>query len=649
MCDLRRCTEAELVKLAERLRGRIVSVTEKNGGHLAANLGAVELTIALHRVFDFSVDRIVFDVSHQCYSHKLLSGRDGVRFGSMRKSGGYSGYCDASESDCDPFTSGHGGAALSSALGLAVARDRLGGCEHVVALIGDGSLSCGLTQEAFQHVAAATDRLIIIVNDNGYAIDRTVGAWAKQLAGKDKWNAFNALYELEYVGPIDGHNFSELIPTLENGKNAKRPVLMHIRTQKGRGHRLAEHFPAEFHSVCSAAANQTEKHSYGDALGSYLCQFAAKDPSIVAVTAAMGRGTGLDKFAKQFPHRFFDVAMAEGHALTFSAGLAKRGLHPVCAIYSTFAQRAVDNFFHDVCLQNLPVILCLDRAGLACFDGDTHHGLFDMALFSGFQNCLMAQPSSLEEFRHILWTALKLNRPVVIRYGRGAVGNLPPSSERPKQIEIGRAEIVRSGDDISIWALGQRRLEQALEIAAMLERSGISTEVVDGRFIKPIDKKTLTESAKRRLLISMEDHIATGGFGSLLLLELSTMSLAANFMAVAWPLPVGFADSSGVLEERCGQSVKQIFAKILHRWNGLVCGKSAGVNENGAETHRREDDVQQHEVDLGSIGEDGLADEDKFDDAQGSTACFVETSRHEEHAKNEINNCDGDDPHARRQ
>ncbi|MDR2668057.1 MAG: 1-deoxy-D-xylulose-5-phosphate synthase, partial [Puniceicoccales bacterium] len=615
VCDLRRCTESEFVKLAERLRRRIIAVAEENGGHLASNLGAVELSIALHSVFDISVDRIVFDVSHQCYAHKLLSGRDGARFTSMRKSGGYGGYCDCRESDCDPFTSGHGGAALSAALGLAVGRDKSNGSCHVVAVLGDGSLSCGLTQEAFQHVTTATSRLIVVINDNGYAIDQSVGAWAKHLSESNLiWNAFRNLYGLDYFGPVDGHDFGQLIPALELAKMAERPVLVHIKTQKGRGHRLAERAPNEFHSLCPRkrdGISLTAENSYADALGLNLCQLAARDPSIVAVSAAMAMGTGLDKFAKQFPDRFFDVAMAEGHALTFAAGLAKGGLKPICAIYSTFAQRAVDNFFHDICLQNLPVILCLDRAGLSCFDGDTHHGLFDMALFSSFQNCIVAQPSSLEGFGSMLRGAIQWQRPAVIRYGRGVAGTLPSAAELPRAVSVGSAEVIVDGEDISLWALGQRRVEQAMELAKLLKLKGISAEVVDGRFAKPIDRKTLAKSSQRKLLISMEDHVATGGFGSQLSMELSAMCLAVNFMAVAWPMPVGFAESNAILERRCGQTTEQIFAKIILRWNELVRRKSSRMDKERAEAHGGEDDVQQHEIHLGRIGEDGLADEDK--------------------------------------
>jgi 1-deoxy-D-xylulose-5-phosphate synthase len=545
--------------LARDLRRRIVEAVERNGGHLASNLGAVELTIALHRVFDLPRDRLLWDVSHQCYAHKLLSGRDGERFRKIRRDGGYCGYCDAKESPYDLFTVGHGGTALSAALGLAVARDLRKGKEHVVALLGDGSLSCGLTQEALQQIPRRTGRLIIVLNDNGYAIDALAGAWADGLAGGAKCNVFSDFFGLAYRGEVDGHDFDELLPALEWAKNCSRPVLVHVRSQKGRGHRAAEDDPVRFHNIAVAGPPPTA-HSYGDALGFHLCELAAANPAIVAVTAAMGLGTGLRPFAERFPDRFFDVSIAEGHAITFAAGLARGGLRPLCAIYSSFAQRAVDNWFHDVCLQNLPVVLCMDRAGLSCADGDTHHGLFDIALFSGFPNCTFAQPSSLADFWGLLEVAFRRSGPFLIRYRRGISGMI---GSGPSALAVGRAAKIREGEDVSLWALGQRRLEQALELANLLEEQTISAEVVDGRFVVPLDRDLLAQSARRRLLVSLEDHVGAGGFGSHLLRGLQSCPHRPNFLPIAWPFPVGFAESDEILEKRWGQSTEQIFEKIL--------------------------------------------------------------------------------------
>jgi 1-deoxy-D-xylulose-5-phosphate synthase len=529
----------------------------------------VELTIALHRVFNFFRDRLVWDVSHQCYAHKLLTGRDGERFDKIRRAGGYSGYCDAKESPCDIFSAGHGGTALSSALGLAVARDRKKGDAHVMALLGDGSLSCGLTQEALQQVASRTGRLIVILNDNGYAIDGSLGSWANGLVRTKRHNVFTDFYGLAYRGKVDGHDFNELLPALEWAKGYGRPVLIHAVTRKGRGHREAEKDPIRFHSIAPAYCDlsSAKTHSYGDMLGQQLCRLAAADPSIVAVTAAMGLGTGLRPFAERFPDRFFDVSMAESHAITFAAGLARGGLRPICAIYSPFAQRAVDNWFHDVCLQNLPVILCMDRAGLSCSDGDTHHGLFDIALFSNFPNCIFAQPSSLADFCGLLGAALRVGGPFLIRYQRGAAG-LPTGIPTP--MEIGRARKIREGKDVSLWALGQRRLEQAQELAVLLAERHVGAEVVDARFIVPLDRELLVRSARRRLLVSLEDHVIPGGFGSHLLHELQNYPLRPDFLPIGWPFPVGFAESEKILEERCCQSTEQLLEKIFARQKKLI-------------------------------------------------------------------------------
>jgi 1-deoxy-D-xylulose-5-phosphate synthase len=577
----------DLEELARTFRRRIIAHVEQNGGHLASNLGVVELTIALHRIFDFPEDRLVFDVSHQCYVHKLLSGRGGECFDRMRRTGGYSGYCDAQESPFDPFTAGHGGTALSSALGLAVARDLRKDGGHVVALIGDGSLSCGLTMEALQHVAGATERLIVVLNDNGHSIDRGVGAVAEhllELAGAKNSRRppclFRDIHGLEYIGPVDGHDFSSLLPSLTRAKLSPKPVLVHVCTEKGRGHLRAQATPANFHGVTVAGNDGSSfqgKDTYSEVFGRCLCALAEKDPRIVAVTAAMGQGTGLQPFLEKFPDRFFDVGIAEGHALTFAAGLARGGLRPVCAIYSPFIHRAVDNFFHDICLQNLPVVLCMDRAGLSCSDGDTHHGLFDIALLAGFPNVTFAQPASLDELGPLLSAALRVPGPFAMRYPRGVAGNFVPAENPPHPLEMGRATVLRRGSDLTIWALGQRRLEQALELAKILEKQKISTEVVNARFICPIDRVQLERSGRCGLVVAMEDHVAAGGFGSLLRMELHALDVRAEFLSISWPMPVGFAEDNGTLELRHGQSTEQVLEKIL-RAHGHF-GRSAGPTE----------------------------------------------------------------------
>jgi 1-deoxy-D-xylulose-5-phosphate synthase len=445
--EIREYDWEKLERLAENFRRHILEVTLKNGGHLASNLGVVELTIALHRVFDFPPDCLIFDVSHQCYTHKLLTGR-GPLFNRLRQWGGISGFSDRAEHPTDLFTSGHGGTALSSALGLAVGRDRRGGKHHVVAVIGDASLSCGLSAEALQHIVDQTSRLIIILNDNGRSIDDSVGSWAAHLRklsmGKSSPNLFTDGYGLDYLGPIDGHNFSQLESALREAKQGQRPLMIHVKTCKGKGYSLAAESPSHFHGLSPAQIfpDEPAPTTFSEILGETLCEFAAEDPRIIAITAAMAHGTGLKKFSQQFPSRFFDVGIAESHALTFAGGLAASHLRPLCAIYSSFSQRAVDNFFHDVCLQNLPVVLCMDRSGLSNGDGDTHHGLFDIALLGGFPHLIFAQPSSLQEFRNLLWTAFSTNGPFLIRYEKGAIGG-PITPVQP--VEIGRSRICDPG------------------------------------------------------------------------------------------------------------------------------------------------------------------------------------------------------------
>ncbi|MDR3117273.1 MAG: 1-deoxy-D-xylulose-5-phosphate synthase [Puniceicoccales bacterium] len=549
--------------LAAALRRRIVAVAESNGGHLASNLGVVELTVALHRCFQFPPDRLVPDVSHQCYAHKLLTGRDGRAFDLLRREGGHGGFCDGGECPVDPFLTGHAGTALSSALGLAVARDRRGGREHVVALLGDGTLNCGLTLEALQHATAMTGKLVVVLNDNGWTIDGSVGSIAALLAIPEGGaNFFQKAYAMDYLGPVDGHRFAELVPALEMAKNASRPVLVHVRSTKGKGHPAAERDPARYHKVSPGGGPQ----GYGQTLGHILCSCADGRDDLVAISAAMADGTGLRPFAERFPRRFFDVGIAEGHALTFAAGLARGGLYPVCALYSTFFHRAVDSLFHDVCLQDLPLTLCLDRAGPASGDGDTHHGLFDIALAASFPNLTVAQPASPGELDSLLRLAIGTPHPFLIRYEfHGAEDGKDFSGK-----DIGKtAAVVRAGDQISIWALGQRRLEQALEVAELLEGKNIAAEVVNARFVRPLDLDRLRRSARCPLLVTLEDHVVGQGFGSRVALELAAGAGHCQLLAIGWPFPIGFAESIAHLERRWQQTPRDLFRRILRRYGQL--------------------------------------------------------------------------------
>ncbi|MDR2030426.1 MAG: 1-deoxy-D-xylulose-5-phosphate synthase [Puniceicoccales bacterium] len=562
--------------LAAQLRRRIVAVVERNGGHLASNLGIVELTIALHRSFSLPHDRLIFDVSHQCYAHKLLTGRDGMVFDRLRREGGCAGFCDGAECGSDPFLLGHAGTALSAALGMAVARDRLGGREQIVAILGDGSLTCGLSLEALQHVASQTNRLIVVINDNGQTIDPSVGSLAQLLASpRGGRHFFCDVHGFNYLGPIDGHSFAELIPTFAAARHASGPVLVHVRTVKGKGHPAAEADPVRHHKFSPLP----EQSPYAAALGKTLCSQAEQLPNLVAVTAAMAGGTGLRPFAARFPSRFFDVGIAEGHAVTFAAGLARGGMRPVCAIYSSFFQRAVDNFFHDICLQDLPVIFFLDNAGPACGDGDTHHGLFDIALTAAFPNVVLAQPASPDELSQLLGLALQTPHPFLIRHGRNCGENAPlVQAIGSRALCPGMATVLRQGRQISLWALGQRRVEQALEIATFLEKDGIGAEVVHARFVRPLDRQQLQLSAGSGLLVTLEDHVVPHGFGSRIALELAAIGSPCRLLSIGWPFPIGFAENFLALERRWQQTPRDIFRRILQ-----VHATRASQMNNGGE------------------------------------------------------------------
>jgi 1-deoxy-D-xylulose-5-phosphate synthase len=482
----RRKKRQKYLTIAQSIRDLIVETTETNGGHLASNLGVVELSIALHEVFDSPRDKIIFDVSHQCYAHKILTDRR-HRFSTLRQTHGLSGFTSPRESSHDVFYCGHAGTALSSALGLATARDRLHQNHHVIAVIGDASLTNGLTLEALNNIGKT--RLIVVLNDNGYAIAKNVGSIARHLGDivrSSIYNRFkdflkhsmqrlplgNALirllsrvkrlikafllpsslfeyYGLRYIGPVDGHDVADLVDVLNFCKYEKRPVLLHVKTKKGHGNPSAEHCPEKAHGI---AFGRQSSVGYSQIFGQTLCDLAEKNPKIVAITAAMARGTGLDLFRQKFPERFFPVGIAEGHAITFAAGLAKGGLLPVCAIYSTFLQRAFDNIFHDIALQNLPIIIAIDRAGLCANDGPTHHGLFDIAFLRSIPNLVIMQPRDAMELQKMLEAAIHFHAPCCIRYPRDAV--TPAMGDCCAAIVLGQSEVIQWGKDICIIALG---------------------------------------------------------------------------------------------------------------------------------------------------------------------------------------------------
>lgn len=579
--DVKSLTESELGQLAADIRTQIISTVSQTGGHLAANLGTVELTVALMKVFDPPADKLLWDVSHQTYAYKLMTGRKD-RFGTLRQYEGISGFLNRSESPYDAFGAGHSGTALSAALGMAVARDRRGGKEHVVAVVGDGSLGCGISFEALNNIAHTTKRLVVILNDNEMSISANVGAVSRYLGGllaNPRYNRWKAAIEetasrlsgranwlrqgyyrmeeamksiflrsvifeelgLRYVGPIDGHDLPRLVAALEIARGYDGgPILLHVSTQKGRGYSFAEACPDVWHGTgCFDVESGLSKGvsgppAYSAIFGATIEKLAARDERIVAITAAMQMGTGLSAFAERFPDRFFDVGICEEHAVVFAAGMAAEGLRPFFAVYSTFAQRAVDCVIHDVCLQNLPVILCLDRAGIVGDDGPTHHGVFDMALLRSVPNLVIAQPAGGTELANLIASAVRWSCPVVIRYPRGAA----PEFEMPEafaEIPLGQAQVLREGWEVQIWALGDM-VPLAMKTAEALSRRGVSVGIVNARFVRPLDRELLASQARlARVFMTIENGVITGGFGSAVGEALHHLGFRGDVLNAGWP------------------------------------------------------------------------------------------------------------------
>jgi 1-deoxy-D-xylulose-5-phosphate synthase len=561
--QLKTLDHKQLAQLATEIRNRIVNVVSKNGGHLASSLGAVELAIAIHYVFDTPKDQIIWDVGHQAYAHKLLTGRAG-RFETLRQYGGLSGFTKRSESPYDTFTTGHSSTSISAALGIASANRLKGSDAKAVAVIGDGSMTAGLAYEALNQAGEQHKDLIVILNDNDMSIAPNVGAissvlsrtfsgqrlqtwrkefgeflksvprigdnmyqWAKRSEDSLKtlitpgmlFEAFN----FDYFGPIKGHNLSHLISILRNIKRINDPVLLHITTTKGKGYPQAEANPVYFHGVgCfdvktgNSTSDRCTKPSYTQVFGQQMIELAEKNDKIVAVTAAMPEGTGLTQFSKRFPDRFFDVGIAEQHGVTFAAGLASQGFQPVVAIYSTFLQRGYDQIVHDVCIENLPVIFALDRGGLVGEDGPTHHGQFDLAYLRSLPNMVVMAPKDENELRRMLVTALAHSGPVAIRYPRG-LGVGATIEPNPEKLPIGKVEVLTKGDDLLILAIGSM-VAEALEALDHLEAQGIRATVVNSRFVKPLDANQLVHLVRPfSRVITVEENALQGGFGSAVL------------------------------------------------------------------------------------------------------------------------------------
>ncbi len=603
--DLKNLTESERKGLAEDIRALIIDTVSRTGGHLASNLGAVELTIALHTVFDSPNDKIVWDVSHQTYTHKLLTGRR-EEFSTLRQGGGLSGFTRRDESEHDAFGAGHASTSISAALGLAKARDLRGGKEHVIAVIGDGSMTGGLALEGLNNAEQLDTDVIVILNDNKMSISENVGALALHLsklrlaplyqkvetrakemvermpAGKTiaktavglshgvtrlLASAEGAVFEgmgFTYLGPIDGHSTEVLIDVLESAKRLTGPLLIHVVTQKGKGYEFAESNSRMFHGISGFDVSDgiieraNGNTSYTRVFSDTLVELAGNDDRIVAITAAMPDGTGLTKFAEMFPGRIFDVGIAEEHAVTFAAGLAAGGLRPVVALYSTFLQRAYDQILHDVCLQNLPVVFAVDRAGLVGEDGATHHGVFDLSFLRHAPGLVVAAPKNTMELRNLIATALRHDGPIAIRYPRGG-GPCPYECIEPEILSIGQGERLVEGEDAAIIAVGST-VYPALEAANQLQLSGYSVEVINARFVKPLDEALILSVLEKDIpVIVVEDNTVVGGFGSAIL-ELASRHNCQNKRIKLVGAPDSFVehDSLDKLKEKIGLTVSRI-------------------------------------------------------------------------------------------
>jgi len=603
--DLKRLPPSELPKLANEIRHEIVKVVSNNGGHLASSLGTVELAIAIHYVFDTPSDKIIWDVGHQAYAHKLLTGRR-AQFHTLRQWGGISGFTKRSESPYDTFTTGHSSTSISAALGILCANRLKKQKGKVVAVIGDGSMTAGLAYEALNQAGDLHKDLIVILNDNDMSISRNVGAissllsrtfsrqrlqtWRKELGeflkslpkigdnvyhwakrSEESFKTFitpGMLFEafnFDYFGPINGHNLNHLVSILNNIKNLKEPVLLHVTTTKGKGYIQAEKNPVYFHGVgCfdihtgNSTAPKPPAPTYTQVFGDFMVRMAEKDPRIVAVTAAMPEGTGLTQFADRFPDRFYDVGIAEQHGVTFAAGMAAEGFRPVVAIYSTFLQRAFDQIIHDVCLENLPVIFVVDRGGLVGEDGPTHHGQFDLTYLRNLPQMTVMAPKDENELCRMLLTALNHNGPIAVRYPRGtAIG--VPLDPSPAPVPYAKAEVLANGNDLIILAIG-RMVAVAEQAAEQLDKIDIAATVVNCRFVKPLDEGLLTRlcSDIPRLLI-LEENTICGGLSSAVLEMLSDHHIAmASIERIGLPDQFVEHGKISLLHEKYGLNIENV-------------------------------------------------------------------------------------------
>ena len=627
-------TASQLLQLADEIRHELITVLARNGGHLGPNLGVVELTIALHRVFNTPKDKFVWDVSHQVYVHKLLTGRKD-RFNAIRTTGGLNGFALRTESPHDCYGAGHAGTALSAALGMAAARDKRGTDEHIVCIFGDAALTNGISFEALNNIAHTTKRFIGILNDNEWSIAKNVGAisnYLNKLITNPRYNKLARDFEsfvrrlpkgelalklahkaeggfkgaitdvglrqtgslvdadgrggygspiifeemgLRYLGPIDGHDLPLLISTLEFARTCDHPIVIHLLTQKGKGFDAALKSPEKFHGTGpydvatgdSLPAKPGAPPNYQDVMGQTMVKLCRKDNTLVGITAAMPSGTGLKHLEKAMPDRYYDVGIAEEHAVIFAAGMATMGFHPVCAIYSTFLQRAYDCIHHDVCLQDLPVIFCMDRAGLSANDGPTHHGLFDIAYLRCLPHVIAMAPKDEDELVDMMFTATHQRHPTFIRYPRGAAEGVP-IKDQPKLLEIGKAEVIQNFSSngrhkIALFGLGPMNT-LARKAAAQLAAEGFDCAVINPRFTKPLDAGTHEFFGKAAdVIVTVEDHALMGGYGSAVLELLSEKGVTTPVVRIGWPDQfIEHASTQDELRRKYGLTVENTVAKV---------------------------------------------------------------------------------------
>ncbi|MCL5256544.1 MAG: 1-deoxy-D-xylulose-5-phosphate synthase [Chloroflexi bacterium] len=617
--DLSELSAAELETLAREIREELVDTITMNGGHLASNLGAVELTIALHSVFHSPWDKIVWDVGHQSYVHKLLTGRRSS-FNTIRQHGGLSGFPSRNESVHDAFGSGHASTSVSAALGMAIARDLKGGQNRVIAVIGDGAMSGGMAFEGLNNAGHLGSKLIVILNDNEMSIDPNVGAMAKylnRLRANPSYNEAKGRIEksllrlpfgnklaeffkrmkhsfkelviptmiweelgFTYLGPVDGHDIQLLRETLQLAQLAMRPVFVHVITKKGKGYNPAEIDATEYHGIApnGGKAKKPGARSYTSVFADTLVELAENNERIVAITAAMTDGTGLKAFSERFPRRFFDVGIAEQHAVTFAAGLAAEGLRPVVAVYSTFLQRAYDQVVHDVCAQSLPVTFAIDRAGIVGEDGRTHQGAFDLSYLRHVPEMIVMAPKDENELRWMLKTAIEVDRPAAVRYPRGAGVGVSLDGEYGT-VPVGKGELLREGEDIAIVAVGNT-VWPAMEAAEMMLQFGVKAAVVNARFVKPLDHLLLLDVGSRfSRIVTVEENVLAGGFGSAVLEFYQNHGLAEPHVH-----RIGISDRfvdhgpQGVLRNELGLSADGILREIGSQFPELSIGSDLGLS-----------------------------------------------------------------------